>query len=397
MALYLGKQTLLIMHLGIVRQRYNPFGGAERVIQRILSSLNNSGLLSKVTVLSSGWPDLGSNPGDSPAFDFVRSKVNPRGIGRFQRQKYFLSDVLERIKQNPSIDVLQAHERLPGCDIFRAGDGVHRAWLTRLQREGGWFSNYFLNLDPYHKLVCKNEMEMARDPNTVFVANSPLTQREIQEFLGVPDHRVFTIPNSIDVHKWGSISRTEASRVKAKKELSLDPEKPCVLFVGSGFNRKGLAPLIRAIGMSYDLQLLVLGADRSANRFKAIAQRLAAGRVFFAGESSPFGLPLTAADVFCLPSLYDSFPNASLEAIAAAVPAIVTRDTGLADFISTGGGGTICTRDPESILASIRYCLANNHNLSKEAHSLAQTFSHDRLARKWIDLYDRVAEAKAHR
>lgn len=387
----------MIMHLAIVRRKYNPFGGAEKVIGRILLSLKKAGLISKVTVVSSEWPDFKEGSRDEPTFEFERLKVAPRGLGRFQRQKYFFHDVAKITKQVSSIDILQTHERLPGCDVFRAGDGVHRAWLTRLQREKGRLRNYFLNFDPYHDLICRNEVEMAKDPDTIFVANSPLARRDIQEFLEVPDHRVVTIPNSIDPHRWGSTSRTEASRVKAKRELSLDPEKPCVLFVGSGFDRKGLAPLIRAIGMSLDLQLLVIGGDKSANRFKAMAQKLAPGRVIFEGERSPFGSPLTAADVFCLPSLYDSFSNAALEALAASVPIVVTEDTGLANFISAEGGGAICTREPESIIAAVRHCLANSANLSKAAGALAQKFSHEKVAQEWINLYTRVVAAKVNR
>lgn len=384
------------MHVGIIRRKYNPTGGAEKIIQRILSCLADFEDIRNVSILASEWPNADIAKGDQFGCKFKFVKIKERGGWRYQKQRNFLDDVSAAIRLNPSMNIIQSHERLPGCDIFRAGDGVHMAWLNRLQRERSAFRGFLLGMDPYHELIRKNELLMAKDPKTMFVANSPLARREIQEFLEVPDHRVVTITNSIDTSKWGSISRTEASRVEAKSLLSMNPERPCVVFVGSGFDRKGLAPLIRAVGMSTDYQLLVLGSDKSENRYKALAERVAPGRVFFAGPLTPFGPPLMAADVFCLPSLYDSFSNAALESIAAGIPVVITEDTGLADYIAREGGGVICTRQPESILWSLQYCVENSAILSTQARTLAQSFDHSLTAGMWLDLYKRIASSRAN-
>jgi UDP-glucose:(heptosyl)LPS alpha-1,3-glucosyltransferase len=48
-----------------------------------------------------------------------------------------------------------------------------------------------------------------------------------------------------------------------------------------------------------------------------------------------------AADIFLLPTLYDPFSNACLEALASGLPVITTRDNGFSEIIENGVHGSI--------------------------------------------------------
>jgi len=66
------------MHITLIRQRYNPYGGAERFLSRALSALNNTDI--KVSLLAREWEAIN-------AIDFVR--CNPFYVGRLWRDWSF--------------------------------------------------------------------------------------------------------------------------------------------------------------------------------------------------------------------------------------------------------------------------------------------------------------------
>jgi UDP-glucose:(heptosyl)LPS alpha-1,3-glucosyltransferase len=65
----------------------------------------------------------------------------------------------------------------------------------------------------------------------------------------------------------------------------------------------------------------------------------------------------TAADIFLLPTIYDPFSNACLEALAAGRPVITTRGNGFSEIIETGRHGTIVddARDIDAIGAALEF------------------------------------------
>ncbi len=382
------------MHLGIVRLKYTPFGGAERIIQRLVSSLSADSGVRKITIFSSDWQDNQVSK-ESRGVDVDVVKIESSGIGRFWRQTQFLKNTRKAILQRPTINILQSHERFIGSDIFRTGDGVHAAWLDRLALKRNWLSAKLISSDPFHRLICANEKRLATDPKTIFVANSPLSKREVQSYLRVPGSRIRLIPNGIDVSHWRSVPRDENSKIVARHRFGLNPERPCVIFVGSGFERKGLRELIKAVVLLKDIQLLVVGRDRDTKQYQEMASRLAPGRIKFAGGINNVETALAPADIFCLPSLYDSFSNASLEALAVGLPVVVTEDTGITDYIKTSGGGLICDRNPDSIKICLETALKGSRVLSQQAQLLAQQFDHSVTTPLWLDLYQTILNRKS--
>lgn len=58
---------------------------------------------------------------------------DPRKWGRISRERGF-AHAARALWQQQQFDIVQSHERIPGCDIYRAGDGVHRRWLLQRTR-----------------------------------------------------------------------------------------------------------------------------------------------------------------------------------------------------------------------------------------------------------------------
>ncbi len=80
-------------------------------------------------------------------------------MGRISRERGF-ADAARQLWQSEHFDLVQSHERIPGCDLYRAGDGVHRRWLQQRSRIlPGWKSR-LLFADRYHRYVMQAEREM---------------------------------------------------------------------------------------------------------------------------------------------------------------------------------------------------------------------------------------------
>ena len=102
--------------LALVRQKYRPDGGAERFVSRALEALDSSNL--ELNVITREW--------QGPVKpDWNIHICNPRKWGRISRERGF-ADAARQLWQREAFDLVQSHERIPGCDLYRAGDGVHR-------------------------------------------------------------------------------------------------------------------------------------------------------------------------------------------------------------------------------------------------------------------------------
>ncbi len=368
------------MKLAIIRRRYTPYGGAERFIGRLASRLSAGGI--STTIIAERWDGARDNP-ETPAV----IRAHARGWTRTARFRSF-NDSAAEILRSHSFDLVQSHERLMGADIYRAGDGVHAAWIQRQMHEAGGWRAAWLGKDPYHRAVMDTERRMAEDPHLHIVANSALVESELQDLLGIPAERITRIPNGLDTSQFAPATGEE--RAGARRRFGLPEGAPVFAFVGSGFARKGAFHLVEAMQLLPDSFLLVCGKDKEHAALAATARRCGAGdRVKILGALDDVRPVLHASDAFVLPSLYDPSPNAALEALGCGLPVVTTADTGLAREIADSGAGAVCTRDPADIAEKIGGIAVAERRAaaSVRARQLAMAFDQDIVVRKWLELY----------
>ncbi|MEO6052483.1 MAG: glycosyltransferase family 4 protein, partial [Chthoniobacterales bacterium] len=137
-----------------------------------------------------------------------------------------------------------------------------------------------------------------------------------------------------------SSTETTADKQALRASLGLPPDKPLVLFVGSGWNRKGLRFAVRAINQLREMHLVVAGrGDADDYKFP---------NVQFLGPVVDMASLYAACDLFILPTIYDPFSNACLEAAMAGLPVITTSANGFSEIITPGVHGEILSR-PDAI------------------------------------------------
>jgi UDP-glucose:(heptosyl)LPS alpha-1,3-glucosyltransferase len=324
--------------IAIIRQRYNPFGGAERFVERALGALAGEG--AEVTLITRNWegaPRKGfrqiiCNPGYSRLFG-----------GRSARDRSFAAAAqLEMAKGH--FDITQSHERIPGCMIFRAGDGVHAAWLAHRARILSPLQALIQRWSPYHRQVVAAEKAMFEHPALqAVICNSQMVADEICHFYGVHRSKLQVIYNGVDTTTFHPGLDGEF-RVATRIAAGIASDTPVLLFVGSGFERKGVPQLLQAVaGMKNQAaQIVIVGADRKLKAMKALAEKLGLSRrVHFAGPLKDVRPWYGAADGFVLPTLYDPCPNAALEAMACGLPIVTSTTCGAQEWVESGVNGWV--------------------------------------------------------
>ena len=334
------------MKLAIIRQRYTPFGGAERFLERALASLGDDGL--EVTVIAREWP-----AGAQSAYRRVLLK--PFAIGRAWRDAAFARAACREVASG-GYDLVQSHERIPCCDIFRAGDGVHREWLAQRARRRPPLARMLDRLSPFHRRLLAAERSLYTSPRLrAVICNSRMVRDEIVGHYGVDARLLHVIPNGIDGQVFHPDLRRH--RTETRQRLGIPEDAPLFLFVGSGFERKGVDLLLDLWPrVDADAHLVVVGRDSKMERYRqrAAASGLA-GRVHFTGPQKEMGPWYGAADVFVLPTLYDPQPNAALEALSCGLPLLTSSKCGAAELVTPGvNGETMDALDVAAWLAAIQ-------------------------------------------
>jgi UDP-glucose:(heptosyl)LPS alpha-1,3-glucosyltransferase len=180
---------------------------------------------------------------------------------------------------------------------------------------------------------------MVQSPGLKYIlANSRETAGEFQEWYGFPASRIKVVYNGLDRSRFhpGLVKHREAVR----RELGLAPDEPVTLFVGSGFQRKGLGELAEALGRIPG-RLLVIGRDDPRPVRRRAAKAGGLDKLIFLGGRTDVERFYGAADVFALPSWYEPFSNACLEAAASGLPVVTTRGSGAAEIIRPGENGCL--------------------------------------------------------
>lgn len=260
-------------------------------------------------------------------------------------------------------EVIFSLERVFSCDVYRAGDGVHRAWLERRGAFEPTWRRWLRWTNRKHRELLKLERALfSPEGARRVIANSRMVRDEIVANYNYPADRISVIENGYDAPPI-----EPGLRERRRAELGLAPDAYVALFAGSGWERKGLQAAIDVARKIPDLTLLVAGKGKP---FPVPTN------VKFLGPRKDLQPDFAAADVFVLPTIYDPFSNACLEALAAGLPVITTNANGFSEIITEGTHGSICSPgDGRSFMEAMRYWEPRARGARETCRALAARYS----------------------
>jgi UDP-glucose:(heptosyl)LPS alpha-1,3-glucosyltransferase len=191
-----------------------------------------------------------------------------------------------------------------------------------------------------------------------FVCASEGVAEEIREYFPRLAQRVVTVQNGVDIDAFAPGSRAEDAHA-LRAQLQLDSERLLAIFVGSEWDRKGLAPVIQALALARDWDLLVVGnGDRE--RYQQLARAADVEQaVHWFGVSRDVAPLYQLADAFVFPSSYEAFPLVALEAAASGLPILATPVNGVRELVQEGENGFLISREPSIIGARLNELAAD--------------------------------------
>lgn len=350
------------MRLGLVRRGYSGSGGAERYLLRFAEGVRAAGH-EAVLFASREWP--------AAAWEGELVRIEGEGPLGFAAG-------LRQARPRERCDLVYSLERVWDWDAYRAGDGVHRAWLERRRAFEPAWKGWFRSMQGKHRKLLELERSMFSGAGLI-IANSQMVAGEIARYFQAPEVRIRVIYNGLPA------SSPPGRRAETRARLGLGDEC-AVLFAGSGWERKGLRFAIEGVNRAKDATLLVAGAGKRRGLPPS-------SRTRFLGEVNAMPELMEAADIFLLPTIYDPFSNAALEAMAAGLPVITTEANGFAEIMRPGEDGNVLSTpaDIDAIAAAIEKWSARETPASREARRAhARRFTIERNVRETLSALSEI-------
>ncbi|MBE7413989.1 MAG: glycosyltransferase family 4 protein [Deltaproteobacteria bacterium] len=355
------------VNVAIVLMKYNPFGGYERQAAILARALAKRG--DRVTIVAGsfeGAPEEGMEVIKAPV---IR-------LSSWLKVLSFALSSRSVISRRPGgFDIVIAFDRTLVADIYRAGNACHREWLAFRSAHFGLRDRLSILINPLHAVVNgleKRLLRNLRERGGRIVVLSDRGRDEICRHHGLERDLFTVIPPAVDLDRIG-FSAAEAGKGPARKALGIPNQIPVILHVGSGFRIKGLESTIKALAAlkrdGREALLIAAGKDRSGTkRLGSLARSLGvSGNIVFPGGVKEVGALYDASDVFVLPSLFETFGTAAIEALAAGLPVVIGRGAGAASFIEKERAGKVIQTpaDPDELAGLIQEALSTDCTLRR--------------------------------
>jgi UDP-glucose:(heptosyl)LPS alpha-1,3-glucosyltransferase len=332
----------------LFKERNIRSGGKEIYVERLSDALDRSGIAnirkhSKIPLFLPSW---------------VRQILFNIQICLFKNKK----------------DILISFERIICPDIYRAGDGVHKEFL-KLQKKS--------ILNPLHFILLKLE-EKCFKSSKIIIANSALVRNQIIKNYQISRKKIKVIYNGIE------LKPTADDNLTYLQETYNTRNKTVFLFVGSGFERKGLKSFLNILYQlnSNDFVAFVVGKDKRLNEYVKYSKDLGlSDKVFFMGLRDDVINFYRVSDFFILPTKYDPFSNVVLEAMFYKNIVITTQNNGASEIINPAH--VMSSEDDLGIINTINEIVSSKKLLKEikfKNHNIASKFSIDKNMEQTINI-----------
>lgn len=204
--------------------------------------------------------------------------------------------------------------------------------------------------------------------------------------------RISQIPNPVDVDFY---KKPTAFDLKQEREnLGFSEQDKILCFAALGdFERKGLGLIIRSLAIVNDpaMKLMVVGGGLSEIEiFRSLARECGVlDQVTFVGFQKDVRSYMWISNVFLLPSSYETFALVVIQAMAAGLPAIVTKLHGVEEYAVNGENCWVVDRSEKEIARAIVDAFLNQSflaSVAKKAETSSEVYRKENFVLSWRKL-----------
>jgi UDP-glucose:(heptosyl)LPS alpha-1,3-glucosyltransferase len=316
----------MTIKVALLKSRAGNVGGLEKATAYLAEAFLKRGV--EITLLTTCWPEERVSRYKVVSFDPAPKITSVRKL-------YHFNKACTHYLNSHSFDIVFGLDRNPFQTHYRAGSGVHKAFLERRIKAESFFKKISFSINPFHKQVLRLEKQAFEDPSLkLLVTNSNMVKEEVLRYYTTSAQKIQVVPNGVEWKNYEPFFLKRSSSMETFR----------FLFIGNGYQRKGLDFLLYALSLinNYDFHLTVVGKDKSLNKYKKLAELLnLTSKLTFKGPlSSTFDL-YQETDCVVIPSLYDPFANVTVEALAMGIPVLSSKDNGGSEILTPSLGSVI--------------------------------------------------------
>jgi len=379
------------LKIALIRKNYGSYGGAENYLRLVSEGLRaqghevhifsashhyeNSYRIHKVRTIKK--PSFLSNIFFALNVKNALKKASFDGILSFER--IFLKGIHTAGKKAlPATAGYPAwYPKLPN-GVYRAGDGCHREWLSKRKMVEPFFKKLSFILNPHHLTLLYLEKQCLLGSKTI-IANSMMVKKDIMRYYSIPEEKIRVVYNGVNLQRFHPVGKEQKTAIKNSLGIK---EDRVILFVGADFKRKGLVTLFRAFSLlgAKGVKLIVAGSA-GKKRYLSMAEKLGIDKnVVFWGTEKEVEKLYFIADIFVLPTLYDPFSNATLEAMASGLPVVTTAHNGASELVEDGIEGFVIDNslNVDAFAEKISIALLQAEDMGRKARIKAEDYSIER-------------------
>jgi len=299
---------------------------------------------------------------------------------------------------NAEFDVLHSQGPITGRFDVITMHSCHRAGMDIRKRNPRMFrTRRNLHIADSIRLTAERNA-LRRGKYKKIVAVSHGVKRELSEYYDLPEQDIEVIPNGVDLEEYSRA--TDERKAKRKVELGFKPDQVLLIFVANEFDRKGLDYLLQSLTLiKLDNVLLIVAGGDNPRPFVEYSHKLGvAQKVRFVGLQSSLASYYQASDIFVLPTYYEAFSLATLEAAASGLPLVVTKVNGTEELVREGMNGLFIERDADSIAQRLNLLLndgVKRKELGDNARRTAESYSWKNIGEKTLKVYENVVRMKS--
>jgi UDP-glucose:(heptosyl)LPS alpha-1,3-glucosyltransferase len=325
------------MHIALVHMRHAHTGGTERYLHALAGYLAEQGHTVTIVCRRHAEPP-------HAAVRFVR--IRPLAFGSVHRMRTFAQAVEHHVR-HADYDVVFGLGKTWSQDVLRLGGGCYQTYLDHTYRTTGPRLRRYLGLGSYkiRQTLAIEARALTPGAYVRIMTNSHMVKRDVMARYGTPAQGITVVPNGVDLERFHPRHRSGAGAA-LRRQCGFAAAHMVLVFLGTGYYRKGLDRVLNVfpalLQARPDTRLLVVGNDSDVSQWQErVRRRGLTARVCFLGGRGDPEVCYGAGDLYVLPTRYDPFANATLEALASGLPVITTDTNGGCEVIVPGRHGAV--------------------------------------------------------
>ncbi|MBO68190.1 MAG: lipopolysaccharide core heptose(I) kinase RfaP [Acidiferrobacteraceae bacterium] len=366
---------------------YLPHSGLSRDFRRILEECQNRGHEVEIFVRTWEGPAIESEPKVTCLNDW-----RDHFRSNHRKDKAYHNKVQDQLRMK-RFDAVIGFNKMPGLDVYYGADVCYIArdakksipksirYLQRalktiyphknlrklirkilLHAPGFDFRSLYKLTPRYQHLFRFENAVFGTASQTLILSLSKREKKVFQEYYHTDNSRFMLLPPTLSKKDRKPAQNRFGTRYQMRKDFDIEPDELLLLFIGSGFETKGLDRAVKALAslplrLQQRTQLMVIGRDH-ANDYLDLAKKLGVNaRVHFVGGRDDIREWYAAGDLLIHPAYRENTGTVLLEAIVAGVPVLTTEVCGYAEHVEQAKAGIVLPEPFEQ--SQLNYKLEN--------------------------------------